>query len=587
VVGQYSANAVLSGGTTWVMQMVAFRAAVNPPPDTTPPAVSITAPTANATVSGTTTVKVNASDTGTGVACVQLQIDGIVFGTADNASPYNFTVDTSKFANGTHAITAVAWDYANNTATAGPISVNFSNSSPGNPAQSGLWSGTFSLPIVSVHSALLPGGNKILMWDGQAANGEVGIVWNFLTNAIDWVPLPANAFCGGMEQMADGRIFTAGGHIVAHNGLPISNIFDPGSESWIVLPQMSYARWYPTATMLGDGRFIMNSGETNCDGCYVPIPEIYNPSTNSWSQLSNASFTFTYYPYVYLLPDGRVLVAGSQESPTASQVLDLSTSTWTPVGGSTAVDGGSSAMYLPSKFIKMGTSTDPDLAAVSSAATAYVLDMTQSTPAWRQVASMAFARCYHTTTLLPDGNVLVTGGGTTTGATDTTHAVMPAELWSPVTETWTTLASMAAPRLYHSEAVLLPDGRVEVSGGGRYSDATASTDQFSTEFFEPPYLFKGVRPVISSAPTQLSYGQNFTVQTPDAGRIAKVSLIRFAAVTHTFNMSQRYLPLSFTAGSNLLTVTAPVNSNLAPAGNYMLFIVDTNGIPSVAALVHF
>jgi hypothetical protein len=586
VAGHYSANAFLSGGGTWVMQMIAFRAASNPPPDTTPPTVSFNTPTAGATLTGTTNVTINASDTGTGVAGVQLQIDGLTFGTAATSSPYTISVNTARFANGAHTLTASAWDFANNTASTSPVSVTFSNSNPGNPAQFGMMSGTFSLPIVSVHSVLLPG-PRILMWDGQAANGEVGIVWNPITNAVDWAPEPANAFCGGMSQMTDGRIFTAGGHILAHQGLPIANIFDPTTESWTVLPQMAYPRWYPTVTTLSDGRLIVNSGETNCDGCYVPVPEIYNPSTNSWSQLNSAPFTFPYYPYVYQLPDGRVLVAGSQEHSIVSQVLDLNTLTWTAVGGSTAVDGGSSAMYVPNKVLKLGTSVDPDLAATSSFATAYVLDMTQTTPAWRQVASMAFPRTYHTTTVLPDGNVLVTGGGTTTGAVDIAHAVLPVELWSPVTESWTTLASMSAPRLYHSEALLLPDARVEISGGGRFDDLSASADQFNVEFFAPPYLFKGSRPVIASAPSQLAYGQNFSVQTPDAARIAKVSLIRFGSVTHTFNMSQRFLPLSFSVGAGSLTVTAPVDANLAPGGNYMLFIVDTNGVPSVAAIVHF
>jgi hypothetical protein len=146
---------------------------------------------------------------------------------------------------------------------------------------------------------------------------------------------------------------------------------------------------------------------------------------------------------------------------------------------------------------------------------------------------------------------------------------------------------MNSPRLYHSEAVLLADGRLFIYGGGRYDNATVSTDQFSGEFFSPPYLFKGTRPVITSAPSQLSYGQNFAVQTPDAGRIAKVSLIRFGGVTHAMNWSQRFVPLTFTAGSGSLAVTAPVNANLAPPGYYMLFLVDTNGVPSIAATVHF
>jgi hypothetical protein len=220
-------------------------------------------------------------------------------------------------------------------------------------------------------------------------------------------------------------------------------------------------------------------------------------------------------------------------------------------------------------------------------ATAYVLDMTQTSPLWTQVPSMSFARTFQNATLLPDGTVLVTGGGTTTNAVGLSDGVLPAELWSPTTQTFATLASMSVPRLYHSEGILLPDGRVLVSGWGRFNGVGESTDEQNAEFFLPPYLFKGARPTISSAPSQLSYGANFTVQTANAAQIASVSLIRFGAVTHATNMSQRFLPLSFVMGSGSLTVTAPANANLAPPGNYMLFIVNTSDVPSVATVVHF
>jgi hypothetical protein len=580
-VGSYNATAPLATPGAWVMQMVAFRAA---PPDTTPPTASIVAPTAGATLTGTASVTVSAADQGSGVAGVQLQVDGVPVGVVASISPYTFSLNTANFGNGTHTLTASAVDFANNIGNAGSVSVTFSNSNPGNPIQSGVWSGTVPLPIVSVHSALLPNG-KILMSDGQSL-GATAIVWDPATNTTDWVTVPVNIFCNAMEQMANGRILVVGGHDAAHVGLSAANIFDPSTESWTVLPNMAYPRWYPTVTMLPDGRFMVTSGETNCAECDEKIPEIYNPTTNSWSQLSNAPFFFPYYPHVFLLPDGRVLVPADAEAPIVSEVLDLNAPVWTAVGG-TAVDGGSTAMYLPAKFLKVGTSVDPDQATRPSVATAYVLDMTQTYPSWRQVTSMFLPRTYHNTTLLPDGTVLVTGGGTTTGATDITHAVLPAELWSPGTETWTILASMSAPRLYHSEALLLPDGRVIAYGGGRFNGVNEPTDQLSAEFFAPPYLFKGPRPIITSAPAQLAYGQNFSVQTPDAWRIAKVSLIRFGSVTHAINMSQRFLPLSFVAGSGSLTVTAPVNANLAPPGNYMLFVVDTNGVPSVAAVVHF
>jgi hypothetical protein len=582
--GFNSARAPVEGPNAgWVMQMVAFRSAINLPPDTTPPSVKIAAPAAGARVSGTITITVIATDSGTGVAAVRFGVDGVPYGTALTTSPYTFTLNTAKFAGGSHTLTASAWDFANNLGSAKPISLTFTSS--GNPAATGMWSGLVPLPIVAVDSVLLPNG-KILMWDGQSM-GSNAIVWNYMTNSVDRVPAPANIFCSGVDQMADGRIFIAGGHDgAAHVGLPVANIFNPSTESWTVLPVMSFPRWYPTATIRPSGNLIVTSGETVCDECDEPVQEIYSPATNSWSQLSGAPFAFPYYPHVYQLADGRVLVPATSEAPIVSEVLDLRALAWTAVGGTAALDGGSSAMYLPSKFLKMGKSVDPDDPVVPSVATAYVLDMTHASPAWRQVASMTFPRTYHDATLLPNGNVLVTGGGTTTNAIDTTHAVLPAEVWSAATQTWARLASMSAPRLYHSGALLLPDGRVLVSGGGRFNDDTEPTDQFSAEFFSPPYLFKGARPTISSAPSQLTYGQNFTVHTPDAARIAKVSLIRFGSVTHDINMSQRFVPLSFSIGTRALTIKAPANGNFAPPGNYMLFLVDSNGIPSVAALVH-
>src|SRR4029079_900940 len=98
--------------------------------------------------------------------------------------------------------------------------------------------------------------------------------------------------------------------------------------------------------------------------------------------------------------------------------------------------------------------------------------------------------------------------------------------------------------------------------------------------------FKGPRPVIASAPGTLAYGQPFVVNTPDASRIGTVSMMRLGAATHGVNMAHQYVPLSFTTGSNQLTINGPVNSNVARPGYYMLFLVDPNGVPSFAAIVH-
>jgi hypothetical protein len=242
-------------------------------------------------------------------------------------------------------------------------------------------------------------------------------------------------------------------------------------------------------------------------------------------------------------------------------------------------------MYAPGKIMKSGRSVDPDQPVIPSTASTYVLDMNQATPAWRETGAMAFPRTYHTLTLLPDGTVLATGGGPDTDAIGVGNAILAAESWSPVSETWTTLASMQKPRLYHSTALLLPDARVLVAGGGRFNGFNAPTDQLSSETYSPPYLFKGPRPTITSAATTATYGGSIAVQTPDAARIASVSLIKLGSDTHSFNQDQRFLQLPFAAAGSTLNVQAPANANLAPPGYYMLFILDTSGVPSVAAML--
>jgi hypothetical protein len=199
---------------------------------------------------------------------------------------------------------------------------------------------------------------------------------------------------------------------------------------------------------------------------------------------------------------------------------------------------------------------------------------------------MAYPRAYHNLTLLPDGNVLATGGGKVTNTYDESQAVLAAELWSPTTETWTAMASMAVPRLYHSTALLLPDGRVLVAGGGRFGNPAGDIhDKLDAEIYSPPYLFKGARPVIASAPTQIPYGSPFQITSPDAARIASVTLLALGSVTHHFNQAQRFLSLPFSENGNTLNVQPPASGHEAPPGYYMLFIVDENGVPSVAAIV--
>jgi len=456
------------------------------------------------------------------------------------------------------------------------------------PAVIGEWAGPYSWPLVTVHTALLPTG-KVLVWDDHTTSPGVQI-YNPANGSLTSKPYNAsNLFCSGQTALADGRVIVIGGHFSTYAGITDSTFFNPVTESWSAGPDMTYARWYPTGTALSDGRVLATSGASDCPTCNNPggthagiatIPEIFDPVANSWSQLASASLSVPLYPHMFLLPDGRIFLSGSQEEPVVSRTLNLATQTWTVVDNN-ARDGGSSVMYLPGKILKAGLGRNPDYPVANSIATAWVIDMTQPSPSWRSVAPMSFARTQLTLLTLPDGNVLCTGGGGSSDVYDTGSAVHEAEMWNPSTETWSTLAAMTEPRLYHSTALLLPDARVLVSGGGRFGP-----DYPSAEIYSPPYLFKGPRPTITSAPSVIQHTNHFSVQTPDAASITKVSLLRTGSVTHAFDENARFVPLSFThAGSGALDVVAPANGFIAPPGYYMLFLVDGNGVPSVAAMV--
>ncbi|MBA3748939.1 MAG: DUF1929 domain-containing protein, partial [Solirubrobacterales bacterium] len=187
------------------------------------------------------------------------------------------------------------------------------------------------------------------------------------------------------------------------------------------------------------------------------------------------------------------------------------------------------------------------------------------------------ARGMHNCVLLPDRTVLVSGGGLR--GESRADAVHEAELYDPVTNTFKLAARAQVNRLYHSVALLLPDARVITAG----SNPDRGDDELRLELYHPPYLFRGPRPVISDAPEQITYGAAFAIHTPQAERIRWAQLIRPMAVTHSCDTSQRVVELEFERdGLCHLRTRAPRNRCLAPPGWYMLFLTDTEGVPSVA-----
>jgi fibronectin type 3 domain-containing protein/azurin len=450
------------------------------------------------------------------------------------------------------------------------------------PAQVGQWEGPISWPWVSIHMIHLPSG-KILFFDGPPEHGGLtATLWNPTDGQFTAVPNNVtDLFCVGHAYLPDGRPLIVGGNLIPGAGLVDTNIFDEVNNTWTLTAPMRNPRWYPSVTTLPDGRILVMSGSDSCETCIVATPEVYDVTTNTWTELTTASKSLPLYPHTFVLPDGRLFVSSASRQSIVSSVLNVATQTWTNVDNGHNFDAHSAVMYAPGKIMKSGTAADVGVSTAQAAATTYVIDMNQPTPTWRTVAQMANRRAFHTLTSLPDGTVLATGGGSHVDGIDTAFAVFAAELWSPTTETWTTMASMQIPRLYHGNALLLPDGRVLVSGGGRFG----TEPQFSAEFYSPPYLFKGARPTISSAPGAGIYGATVFVGTPDAAQISSISFIALGAATHGFDYNQRFLNLSFSQTTGGLNVQMPANANLATPGYYMLFLLNSAGVPSMAKIM--
>ena len=478
------------GDGRWFAMMATFRPNGGTAPDSTPPLVTVTAPVDGANVAGTIALNATASDN-IGVAGVQFKIDGVNLAAEDVTAPYSVNWNSTAVADGLHVVTAVARDAAGNTTTSGPISVTVGNAPA--PHLTGQWSAPFEIGIVAVNMQLLHTG-KVLMYSGTYESSAIERVWDPITNTSTFVPNPFyNLFCAGQVALPDGRILVVGGYDPPSLGAANANIFDPVSLTWSAVPNMAYRRWYPTATAMPDGRVLVTSGAQTCLTCLADVPEIFDPRTNNFTTLPAARLAVPYYPFMYVLPDGSVLDAGANENAAATTVLDPATWTWSTVDP-VVRDGHSSAMFGPEKSSRAVRQRQRRLRQRGADRVRARHDAAVARVA--SGASMAYRRAFHNTTLLPDGTVLVNGGGTTLDGYNVTKSVFAAELWSPATETWQTLASAQVPRLYHS-SLLLPDGRVLTAGSGNDGPAV---NQTRAEIFSPPYLFKGARPAVTAAP---------------------------------------------------------------------------------------
>jgi hypothetical protein len=457
-------------------------------------------------------------------------------------------------------------------------------------------------PLIPIHAALL-GDGRLLTYGTDGNGTQTGYfiydVWDPQAGLGHdaHLTLPNNThtdiFCSAQIVLPQsGNVLVAGGDnwtgtATTNTGNNNSNIFSPSDNN--LTPSgntMNRPRWYASPITLPDGRTYIQGGIGGEDH-----PELRD-SEGNFDLLTgvDTSWLLPVYPRNWVAPNGRVFGYADRTmyyvDPNASSITSAGLMPSDGPSGWNSTD----VMYAPGKILRCGggSTTLPEKQGPQAQGknAAAVIDINGATPSYKKRPSMPKFLIWANATVLADGNVVVTGGSTVDN--ELTGMNTSALLWKADTGSWTRGAESTAgiARLYHSVALLLPDGSVLSGGGG----APGPQTNLNIEIYYPPYLFTNSdafapRPMITSSPDRITYGQPFAVGVNSAAGIQRMTFIKTASVTHSFNFEQRFMELTFTPNAGGLSVQAPLSAALAPPGNYLLFVIDRQGVPSVAKIV--
>ncbi|MFJ2808459.1 galactose oxidase-like domain-containing protein [Kitasatospora sp. NPDC087271] len=381
-----------------------------------------------------------------------------------------------------------------------------------------------------------------------------------------------------------------------YQGIRSAFEFNPDTELYEQVTDMAYARWYPTLTGLGDGRVVTVSGlDDTGEILNGNDNEIYDPKNKTWSKGPDRYFPT--YPSIFLTASGKLFYSGSNAGYGPADkgrdpgVWDLSNNGFQPVPGlrDPALTETSSSVLLPpaqaQKVMVLGGGGVGE--SPLSTARTDIVDLSAAKPAFTPGPDLpAGGTRYLNSVILPDDTVFTTGGSSGyrgRGASD----LLKAQVYHPDTNSFSTAAEPAVGRNYHSEALLLPDGRVAVLGSNPlFADKAETTPggfEQRIEIYTPPYLFHGDRPQVAAAPGAAKLGTTVRIGTARPDAVATAKLIRPSSVTHVTDVEQRSVALDISGRTaDGVSLTLPANPNLLPPGWYMLFLTDAAGTPSVA-----
>jgi hypothetical protein len=460
----------------------------------------------------------------------------------------------------------------------------------------GYFSAPVPWPIIPIHTALLPDG-RVMSWgtDQQGNQGGQFVydIWNPALGT-DWsahTVLPnttaTDVFCSTASLLnngayTSGRLMIAGGDATIANVRNYSNgkveLFSPASNTLSSSGQMAYPRWYPAVTSLANGDKLLIGGRP-FPGQLEPFPEVYNVNTG-WRTLTGVSiedyWVEWFYPRAFVGYDNAVYRLKND-----GKILRIDTSAAGSVSDTGARLSGGGA-YYPTLMLD-----SYKVLTVRQANIVQLADLSSNPPNVQNLPSLSQDRVWANATLLADGEVLITGGSGVDN--QLINVAYRAEILNPQTGQWRLDASAQIPRLYHSSALLLPDGSVLVGGGG----APGPVNELNAEIYYPYYLYMNdgsgrpaPRPTIVSAPTSLHSGQQFTITVGANDKISYINLIRMGMSTHSYNADQLRIPLAFTQTGTSVNATLDLWAvQKAPPGYYMLFVFNAAGTPSIAKIL--
>jgi hypothetical protein len=466
---------------------------------------------------------------------------------------------------------------------------------PGGPtaAIQGVFGAPLQWPINAIHMALLPDG-RILNYGSDEYGQQTGAllydIWDpALGTGMDaHLVLPnttsTDIFCGNTSVMwTTGKVMMTGGDLTVNGVRNYANnkttIFSPATDSVATGVPMHYPRWYPTIVPLPNGDKLVMGGWVTRDNGTDPVqpattPEVYHAATG-WRSLSSVNVADWYYPRAFITPAGTVFhvdPSGAMSSITTSGTGALQRyNSLVPAGNSYIP----TVMFAPGKLLSIRKTS------------VVVIDVNGTQPIVTPTANLDQLRDDGSATLLADGRVLVNGGSTVHNAL--TGVAYTTQIWDPATGKWTTGASATKPRLYHSNALLLPDGSVLTAGGG----SPGPVVNLNAEIYYPSYLYTNdgsgrpaQRPAILDVQPQagIGVGAILGLTMGDAGPVSRVTLVRSGAATHATNMEQRFLDVTATLHQNgqLLSVALPANANVLLPGYYLVFVFNQANVPSIA-----